>query len=142
MSFFGKIFRRPPKKTWIIISNKNELLVDENFKKLISELKTFIWIHKKYVAESALVEKSGSSIRQNVGQKFDKNYFEIVEKGWTHDHCEICNSTISEEYNEENDNEIEGYNSENIWLCNFCYDNFVKTDDLLANVEKFKIAEK
>ena len=142
MSFFSKIFRRPQKKTWIIIPNKNELLFDENFKKLIRELKQFAWIHKKYVAESALDEKSGSSIRQNVNQKFDKNHFEIIEKGWAHDHCEICNSTISEEYNEENNNEINGYYSENIWLCNFCYVNFVKNNDSIANDEKFKIVKK
>ena len=142
MSIFSKFFRSQPKKTWIIIPNKNEISFDENFKKLINELKTNTWIHKKYVAESALVEKSGSSIRQNVGQKLDKNHFEIIEKGWTHDHCEICNSTISEGNNEENYNEIKAYNSENIWLCIFCYDNFVKTDDLLANVENYKIVRK
>lgn len=55
-----------------------------------------------------------------------RKYFEIKEDGWKHDHCELCYTRISEgEYNTRF--EIEGFNTDNKWICNECFKKHMET---------------
>lgn len=76
------------------------------------------WDLEKWMPKSALVDKDGNVTHLYVGQKFDKTYFDLIDKAWTHDHCDICFLSI-----EEGDNcaIAEG----NI-ICELCYEDFAK----------------
>ena len=117
---------RQDNKTYVTIPNKGDhelnTLLDT-----VHYLKQLVWTSKVWKSTPALIEKSGGS-RQYVGQKFDPKYFDLVQNGWTHDHCEICYATISdiEDYGDK-----EGYNADNgDWICNDCYNLFIKPTDI------------
>lgn len=119
MWLLDKIFRRNKKK---IAENYTQDFSEDEF---IEDLKKLKWEKKKWITAVALVEKNGSSVRQYIGQNFDEKYFEIKEDAWTHDHCEICYTTISE--GDDNTNfEIEGFNHDNKWICNDCFNKHIE----------------
>jgi len=77
------------------------------------------WEFKKWFFRPALVEKSGGGSSLYVGQKFDSAYFDLVENGWTHDHCEICFKTITDTKSEESEDCGYFYNGD--WICESCF---------------------
>lgn len=85
------------------------------------------WHHETWKPSAALIHKTGKS-SQFIGQKFDPEKIDLVEDGWTHDHCSICWWTLIESEDLENGT---GYRNEwNAWLCCECYKQFV-CDDIL-----------
>ena len=77
------------------------------------------WEFRKWLARPALIEKKGGGSRLYVGQKFDSEYFELVQDGWSHDHCEICSKVISD-FKDENADDC-GYFYEGDWICESCF---------------------
>jgi hypothetical protein len=123
------------KKTFVTIPNKGKIelsyLLD-----MVGHLRQFTWTYRAWKPTPALIDKSNGSSRQYVGQTFDPKYFDLVNDGWTHDHCEICAQTISDK-NGYGDNE--GYVSENgDWLCNGCHKLFIEPSDLEATIDSLK----
>ena len=89
----------------------------------VMELKSRgIWVFKKWKRTPALKDKSGGVSRQYVGQSYNPKYIDLVEDGWTHDHCEICTKTISDT----NQYDTQGYNLDNDWICEECYHFFIE----------------
>jgi predicted nucleic acid-binding Zn ribbon protein len=82
------------------------------------ELNKDDWKFRKWFPRPALIEKSGSRSLY-VGQRFDPKYFELVENGWTHDHCEICAKTITDFKTA--DSEDCGYFYNGDWICESCF---------------------
>ena len=39
---------------------------------------------------SALIERNRGTVWLYTGQKFDPKYIDLIEDGWTHDHCQVC----------------------------------------------------
>lgn len=89
----------------------------------LSYLKSLIWEYKDWKPSPALVDKNGFASNQYVGQKYDPNSLTVDKEGWTHDHCEVCWTRLC--INKE-ECETSGYNSANQWLCNSCYNRFIK----------------
>ena len=90
------------------------------------------WKFQQWRPTPALIERKGGAQVQYVGQKYDPTYFELVEDGWTHDHCEICFHTLSDI---EGYGDPDGYKTENgDWICNNCYNLFVKPVDVQETI--------
>jgi hypothetical protein len=88
----------------------------------------------------ALIDKSGGSSRQYVGQRFDPKYFNLVQDGWTHDHCEICFTTIS---NKEGYGDTDGHVAENgDWICKECYKLFIEPNDVQETIKSLNTTTK
>ncbi len=98
-------------------------MTEYNNKADIDYYKTLDWTFQVWKPTPALIDKNGFPSHQYVGQKFDPNYLTINPQGWTHDHCEICSKTFcanSEQC------ETSGFVSGNQWICNSCYNSFIK----------------
>lgn len=124
--------------TFIKIDNWGEI----NREILIDTVKIFkgkgTWDFKKWKPTPALIEKNGKTSQQYVGQNFDQKHFDMVVDGWSHDHCEFCTKTISDD----NDSLTTGYNLDNEWICEGCYNLFMQTDNLERDLEKYQRVEK
>ncbi len=88
----------------------------------INNLKTFDWNRQSWKPTPALVDRNGFASHQYLGQSFDPKYLTIDPVGWQHDHCEICQKTFCEDSAE---CEVEGYNSDNLWLCADCFQKYI-----------------
>jgi hypothetical protein len=126
-------------KTYVTIPNKGEIelgyLLDT-----VDYLRQLNWTQKVWKATPALIDKTGSSPRQYVGQKFDPKYFDLVEDGWTHDHCEICSQTISDK---EGYGDTDGYEAEDgDWLCKDCFNLFIRPDEIHEAIKSLKTLTK
>jgi hypothetical protein len=127
------------KKVYVTIPNKGDHELS-NLLDTVNYLRQSIWTYKIWKPTPALIDKSGGSSRQYVGQKFDPKYFDLVADGWTHDHCEVCFQTIS---NIEDYGDADGYESENgDWICKDCYDLFIKPEDVQKTIKTFKTVDK
>lgn len=81
------------------------------------------WNMKKWKPRAALV--STGKISDYVGQKYNPDYTKLKEKGWEHDHCEICFWTIFESENPEDGT---AYTTDgHSWICQECYRQFIAT---------------
>ncbi len=98
---------------------------------LLDYLRSMKWKFVIWKFSPALIDKSGGTVRQYLGQKFDEKYFDLVEDGWTHDHCEICNEEITDE--------DKGYQAEdNDWVCESCYELLIKPNNISEVLESLK----
>ena len=140
MKFFDRIFNRSPKKKYVVLPNMGELELDYVIEQA-TELRKYNWTFKKWTSRPALIDKSGGRSSEYTGQNYDPEKTDLIEDGWTHDHCEICFATISEG-DSDDDFETEGYNFENAWVCKSCYQKFIQPENLDAAINKMKIIEK
>ena len=127
------------KKIYVTIPNKGEhelqYLLDT-----LDYLRQLTWTYKRWAPSPALVDKSGGSSRQYVGQNFDPKYFDVIEDGWTHDHCEICFTTISDK---DGYGDTDGYKTNNNeWVCKDCYNLFINTDNIQDIIKSLNTTEK
>ena len=127
------------KKVYVTIPNKGDHELSSLLYKL-DHLRQIKWTYKIWETTPALIDKSGGSSRQYVGQNFDSKYFDLVENGWTHDHCEICFHTIS---NVESYGDTDGFKTENgDWICKECYNLFIKPDNIQETINSFETIAK
>ena|SRR5438093_1377877 len=127
------------KKTYVTIPNKGEHEL-HTLLETLGYLRQLIWTYKVWMPTAALIDKSGGSSSQYVGQKFDPKYFDLVEDGWTHEHCEICYQRITniEDYGDE-----DGYEAQNgDWVCKECYNLFIKPNDIQETLKSLKTTKK
>ena len=82
----------------------------------------------KWKPRTALIEKGGKQSWLFTGQKFDANYIELVENGWTHDHCSVCSITLTDFENEYQ--QTEGYFNGYDWICKGCYETLFTSNNL------------
>lgn len=81
------------------------------------------WKCQRWQASAALVHKKGGSASLCIGQKFDPDKIDLVEDGWTHDHCAICWHTLFDgEKEEENTGWTDGKRN---WLCLECHEKLI-----------------
>jgi len=126
-------------KTYVIMPNSGEMDL-QYLVETVTYLRGLRRTFKIWELSSALIEKSGGSSRQYIGQKFDPTYFEVVTNGWTHDHCEICFATIS---NNKNLGEIEGYTTDNCeWICKNCFNGFIAPENIDTIIPALKTVTK
>jgi len=93
---------------------------DEHLRTLATECRQKEWRHEKWRPSPALVEKKqGGMAKKYDGHAYDSGRFDLVEDGWDHDHCMLCNQTISDCGGENCSPEgfTDGYN----WLCGACH---------------------
>jgi hypothetical protein len=128
-------------KTFIKIDGWGEMNRDI----LVDTVKTLkdkgTWDLKKWRPTPALIDKSSKTSRQYVGQNYDQKYFDLIPNGWTHDHCEFCTKRISNKETYD-DCLTQGYNLDNDWICEECYNLFMTADDIEKELEKYQKVEK
>lgn len=123
------------KKNYVTIPNRgdfelNYLLGSVDYALQLS------WTRKLWEPTPALIDKTGGYSRPYVGQKYDPNYFDLAEDGWTHDHCEICLQTISDK---EGYGDTDGYKADGgEWLCNNCYNLFIKSENVQETINSLQ----
>ena len=112
--------------TAVLVPGRGRMIVASLLLKL-EELRKMEWKFQQWRPTPALIERKGGAQVQYVGQKYDPTYFELVEDGWTHDHCEICYVILgaNDEVGETN-----SYVSNGDWLCTICYKYLVEPSDL------------
>lgn len=116
---------------YILIPEKGKFPV-KFLREELPYLRATSFILKTWKSKTALVDKKGGTIRLYSGKEFDENYFDLVENGWTHDHCEICAQDIRDG--------DEAYENEELdWVCPICYHYLIKPISLEAAFEKFNI---
>jgi hypothetical protein len=125
-------------KIYILLPGRGQWEITPSFLENVSHLRQLEWTFKKYQATPALIEKSNGSSRPYVGQQYESNYFDLVQDGWTHDHCEICSIPLCESPDA---GKIEGYNTNNVWLCKICYEHFIEPVDLNESINSLKIID-
>ena len=129
----------PHKKTYLTIPNKGDYEL-QFLLHTVDYLRKLTWTYKKWTSTPALIDKSGGSSQQYIGQKFDPKYFDLVENGWTHDHCEICFETIS---NKPGYGETDGYVADNsVWLCEQCFSLFIEPKDVQETIRTLETKKK
>jgi len=133
--FIGQLLQmKHEKKIFIKIDNWGEIQLDY----LVDTVKQFknegTWTLKQWKRTPALNDKSGGSSRQYVGQTYDPKYIDLVQDGWTHDHCEICTRTISDT----DDWDTQGYNLYNLWICDKCFNLFMVPADIVSELDKYE----
>ena len=127
------------KKYYVTIPNKGEHELN-SLLETVDYLRQLSWTLQLWTTRPALIDKKGGSSRPFVGQKYDPNYFDLVDNGWTHDHCEICFQTISDikDYGD-----LEGFtNYNNEWVCKSCFDLFIKPNNVKPIISSLKTVEK
>lgn len=83
------------------------------------------WTRQRWQPTPALVHKKGGRTSQYVGQKFDPDKIDLVEDGWTHDHCAVCwHALFDGEKEEDNTGWTDGNRN---WLCSECHDKLIET---------------
>ncbi|WP_339791433.1 hypothetical protein [uncultured Imperialibacter sp.] len=92
------------------------------------------WTFKTWNPTPALVDKKSGTTRFYVGQNYDPKYFDLIQDGWTHDHCEICSKRIMDK---EDYAETHGYELDGNWICQECYDIFMAPDDIEKELHKY-----
>jgi hypothetical protein len=127
------------KKTYVNIPNRGEFELNYLVETIVY-LRQTNWTFKKWKASAALIEKSGGSSRPYIGQKFDNAYFDLILNEWTHDHCEICFTTIS---GNKNLGEIDGFETNNReWICKQCYNLFISAKIIDTVIKSLKTVTK
>ncbi len=82
----------------------------------------------KWKPRAALIDKNGKTSRLYTGQKYDLNFTDLVENGWTQDHCGVCSLTLTGFENE--CQQTSGYFNGHDWVCKWCYENIIATGDI------------
>jgi len=67
----------------------------------------------------ALVDKINRRWRAYMGGEYDKERFDVVDGMWNHEHCDICNFSVDENY-------TYWVNRDGNILCDECHDHFVQ----------------
>jgi hypothetical protein len=80
----------------------------------------FWWDKRQWARRDALVRRADKKLILYSGQTYDAEQLELVQNGWSEDHCAICWWKLdgSPEHHE-------GYTNGQDWLCAECHDRFV-----------------
>ncbi len=95
---------------------------------MCEDLKGTDFEYMNWKPRPALIEKIGKTSWLYTGQKYDPAYINLVEDGWTHDHCQICFVVICK--NKTEDTLIDGYFDGYDWVCKSCYERILASDNL------------
>ena len=100
----------------------------EHIREMYEDLKGSDFQYMDWKPRPALVERNRGTSWLYTGQKFDSEYIDLVEGGWTHDHCQICSVTMCENKNEYTvtNGYFDGYD----WVCKSCYETILVLDNL------------
>jgi hypothetical protein len=83
------------------------------------------WTRMTWSPRPALQERGQSrSLELYTGQPFDPVQYELIEGGWSHDHCPLCGEEISDLPHAPHH---EGYVHNDEWICPACYERWVKS---------------
>ena len=106
----------------------------DHIREMYEDLKGKAFHYMKWKPRAALIERNRGATWLFTGQKFDAKYIDLVEDGWTHDHCRICSITICENKNEYTI--TDGYFDGDDWFCKSCYETIIVVDDLEEKLTK------
>ncbi|WP_309714512.1 hypothetical protein [Armatimonas sp.] len=90
-------------------------------KLLVTRLQEQTWEWATYRRCDALVSLDGRQLTPYTGEPFEPSEFQVVEHGWTHDHCGLCNWSIGES---DDPRDGTGYTGGKRWLCTGCFERF------------------
>ena len=91
----------------------------EYLRRKMDRLRASAWYFAAWERRPALIRRAGGVMRLYTGQEYDPGEYELVDGAWDHDHCEICQATIS---NDNYKDEIrEAFTDGRNWLCPKCH---------------------
>ena len=111
----------------------------EHIREMFEDMKDENFKFSKWFARPALIDKKSGTVHLFSNQKFDSNYFDLDNEGWTHDHCQICSVVISDQESEYVKHE--GYFDSWNWICKDCYETLFLYSDIeetLAKLDKYE----
>ncbi|HSC52739.1 MAG TPA: hypothetical protein VLC98_03930 [Phnomibacter sp.] len=112
----------------------------DHIREMYDELHNNDFKYTKWFPRPALIEKTLKTSWLYTGQNFDPKLIELVQDGWTRDHCQICSATISEVDNEYSFSEA--YFDNYDWVCKSCYELVLKSDNVEEFINKCEKIEK
>ncbi|WP_091147065.1 hypothetical protein [Flavobacterium caeni] len=114
----------------------------KQIREAVEQIEKENYAFKNWFPRPGLKEKNEEvASRIYVGQTYDKNQFDIVKDGWTHDHCEICFKTLDDDDGGEN-SETSGYFDGSDWICKSCFEELVLSEDLEKTLAILKNTKK
>ena len=112
--------------TFIILPT-GDIEVD-HIREMFYDLKDKEFKYSQWFPRAALIDKKANTTHLFTGQKYSEANFDFDMAGWTHDHCDICFITISQEQTDFVQNE--GYFDGSDWVCKSCYEIIVSAKDI------------
>lgn len=100
-----------------VTSKSGRIFEKEVIEKELLWAKKLNWTRQNWKPQKALIEKNSNNVRLYTGQKFNLDYFELKDEGWTQDHCDICFQNISEA-------DLCAISGGNV-ICNNCFIDFI-----------------
>ena len=97
---------------------------DAYAERLIARFRGSAWTLKAWQASPALFAKDGGPSTKFHGQSFDAAKYELIEDGWSHDHCPFCWVTICDDPVPEYVSEA--YTNGYDWVCPDCYAKYLE----------------
>lgn len=94
----------------------------EDLREAVESAKTANWMLREWKPRPALISKG--HVSDYHGQRFDPSKTQLVEDGWSHDHCEICWWSL---YKSDDPAHGQGYTTDgHIWICSECHGLFIQ----------------
>ncbi len=101
---------------------------DKYLAEMVARHRAKPWRLQSWVSQPALFSKDGSRSTRFHGQSFDPNEYNLVEGGWSHDHCPYCWVTVSDL--SDPDYISEAYTDGNDWVCPDCYAKYLASTNV------------
>jgi hypothetical protein len=87
------------------------------------------WTKKTWQPQDIVVSRSDGRISFDLSLAEDAANFQLVQNGWNHDACTICNWRLHVAPEPENST---GYTNGRVWVCVECYEKFLLGPDYFA----------
>ena len=117
-------------KNQYIITKTGGLLNLSSLKNDLKWARKLEWKETRWKPKPALIEKNSGNSQIYKGQKYDSKFFNLVENGWEHDHCDICTERINEDDNI--------YESGHQIICKNCWLYFISPENIEVAIKNMK----
>jgi hypothetical protein len=122
---------------YTFVKSKSGNIEIDHIREMVGEINKDEFIFKNWFPRPGLKEKNSDFVsRLYIGQSYDKNQFDLVENGWTDDHCIICMRTLGENPNDYI--ETSGYFDGDDWVCKSCFEEFVLPENLESKLNSLE----
>jgi hypothetical protein len=99
-----------------------ELWGANSVRELAEYHRKFHWEKCQWTARDALRYRTDSTLHLYYGQTYDPDKAELLQGGWSEDHCAICWWKLT---TSDSPDRSEGYTNGQDWLCTECYNRFI-----------------
>jgi hypothetical protein len=91
------------------------------------------WRKRNFTKTDIVIEKKIGKVSFDLTLAADSANFDLVQSGWTKDHCVICRWELFESKHEADVAHTAGYTNGRDWLCAECYEKFWARPDFISS---------